>query len=126
MTRTAAALLIIASALPVHANDMLPMFFEEAFTQWVASSTRLDICTSASKTDKEVKAVLDEAGDKFFPGWLEWSARSKFRDDMAFKATLAAGRGYVDARDKGCFQVRLLENIARQTLEEVLEADLLF
>lgn len=119
MKRTAAALLIIAAAMSAsraNARDVLEVFVDY-FPEWVENSVWLDFCTSRSETDRKVKEVLDQAESVFFPGWLEWSARAKFRDDMEFQAAKAAIQGRINSQN-GCFGVEALEKVGRDILDE--------
>ena len=116
MKTTAFALALALTTHPATARDAQEVFVDY-FPEWVENAVWLDICTSKSEADGKIKAVLDQAERVFFSGWLDWSARAKFRDDMEFQAAKAGLQGYEVAKT-GCFGVEMLEKLGRDVISE--------
>jgi hypothetical protein len=100
------------------------LIFEKSFKAWVTAAGRADGCLVSAPDDAEIRAVAVDAASAFVTGWLAWSERSDYEEDLMNSASLFKLTGLAEARTEGCLMAGTLVSASRAPVDAAIDAAL--
>ncbi len=109
-----------ASDVPIDMLAEYRMIFQESFRTYVAAKAKDGFCKNKEYELNLDQDILDRAASAFYPGWMEWSARSQFKNEMQSSASVARMSGISSALGDGCTMSAALADLSIVPVEAAI------